>query len=1630
MTRQQDETRDQLIQKVVKLVHKKLPKEEADLLSKFISMYAKTAAPEDLIDRSVIDVYGAFLSHWQFINHVEKNKYGIRVYNPNFEQHGWQSTHTVIEIIHPDMPFILESVRMVLNRSALNIHLMLHLGDVQFIRDDNGHVAQIHTNHKKIKNVSTETPIFIEIDRQNNPNILEELKSVLEDVMVEIRAAVTDWQPLKKTLRNTIKRLENDKNISQKKYGSDIIEFLEWINNEHFTFLGFSRRSLIKDQNRTHWKVSKKDNLGILKYYDDNYFEDFESLPKRAQEFYFSPYPLIVGKTMRRSNVHRPAHTDFISLKVFDDNGNVIGEERFVGLYTAAAYNLSPQNIPLLTTKIEKILEKNELSASSYDGKALVNILENFPRDDLFQAPVNDLYKISLGILRLQERQRIRLFVRKDDFGRYYSCLVFVPRDKFNSKLREKIADVLMTQLGGYSIDFNTKFSESVLARIHFIVRYHEDSEKQYDLAELQNTLVSIGRTWADHLNEALVEHYGEEQGIKLCQKYGNAFQVGYRDAFIARTAVFDIQKMEILSVENPLEMSFYRSLEDPEGTIRFKIFHMGSAVPLSDVIPMLECMGVRVLSERPHEVKVSDGYSIWINDFAMVHGKGHDLNVEELKDVFQDTFYNLWLGHAETDGFNHLVLQAGLTWREVMMLRAYAKYMWQIGFTFSQAYIEEVLVDRYEITKEIVKLFLARFDLTVAHENRNTLINELRKKLKDDLEAVNNIDEDRILRKYIDVIMATLRTNFFQLNSDGNPKSYLSIKFDSGAIPEIPLPKPMFEVFVYSPKMEGVHLRGAKVARGGLRWSDRREDFRTEVLGLMKAQQVKNAVIVPLGAKGGFVSKCLPSDCTREAILAEGISCYKIFISALLDITDNLVDGEVVPPQNVIRYDADDTYLVVAADKGTATFSDIANGISQEYGFWLDDAFASGGSTGYDHKKMGITARGAWESVKQHFRELGVDTQKSDFSVIGIGDMAGDVFGNGMLLSKHIKLLGAFNHMHIFLDPNPDSAASYKERLRLFQLPRSSWEDYNQKLISKGGGIFSRSSKYIPLSPEVRAVLGIHKEKIVPNELIRAMLKAQVDLLWNGGIGTYVKASSEHNSEVGDRANDGLRVNGDELKCKVVGEGGNLGFTQLGRVEFALNSGKINTDAIDNSAGVDCSDHEVNIKILLNGIIAQGDMTGKQRNALLVEMTEEVAELVLDNNRLQIEVLSVAEFGAKKNVQMHCRLMDYLETNANLDRNIECLPSNESLIMRHQNVGFGLTRPELSVLLAYTKTLLKSELLASDVPEDEYIAEDMVTAFPDVLKTQFRKSLFEHRLKRELIAMQVSNTILNDMGLGFLHRLQDETGASVPDIVRCYIISREVFRAEPFRDAVDSLDLLVPSEIQTRMLHDLNRLVRRGTRWFLRHRVGEISVKALVEQFRSKVKIVRECIKNTSYGEGNDYIQEYTDELISKEVPEAVATKAAQMSAMFSALDIVDASMLYKLPVESVISTYYAIGGRLELEWFREQVKRHAVANHWDALARAAIRDDLDRQQRIITVAIMLMPSDIDEVEAKIDAWLTHHKIFVERWRHMISDLKALTMKDFTMFSVALRELMELAHISTLEFQQHSSNTKEDDVA
>ncbi|MDX1595188.1 MAG: NAD-glutamate dehydrogenase, partial [Gammaproteobacteria bacterium] len=983
------------------------------------------------------------------------------------------------------------------------------------------------------------------------------------------------------------------------------LAFLRWIADDNFTFLGSREYTLVDGDDGASLRATEGSGLGLLGEGESDAGRGFAQLDEAGRRQALAPELLVVTKTSRRAPVPRRAFMDYVGIKRLDDEGRVTGEVRFLGLYAAAAYNRNVREIPLLRRKVDAVLERTHYPPGSHARRALLNILESYPRDELFQISVDDLYDISIGILHLQERQRVRLFVRRDGYGRFYSCLVFVPRDRFSTEVRLAMIDVFEQATGGECLDFNLQISESALARVHFIVSIPQDEPREVDFGEVERQLIATTRDWRDELAEALLEHFGEEQGTRLLRRYGNAFRADYRERYPARVARFDIARMERLGEGADLAMTLYRPPELPVSQLRFKMFHPERPQPLSDALPMIENMGLKVLEESPSTIYPAERHPVWIHDFGLEH-REEELDLAEVADNFQETFAEVWRGRVENDGFNRLALRARLGWRQIVVLRAYCKYLRQVRATFSQEYMERALDANPIIVRLLVELFETRFDpaRTDTSIQRSA---ELDQAIESALEAVTSLDEDRILRGFFHTIHATLRTNFYQRDPDGAPKRYLSFKFDPERVPDMPAPRPRYEIFVYDPRVEGVHLRGGAVARGGLRWSDRREDFRTEILGLVKAQMVKNAVIVPVGSKGGFVCKALPAGGDREAIQAEVIDCYKTFISGMLDLTDNLVDGEVVPPRDVVRHDGDDPYLVVAADKGTATFSDIANGVARDYGFWLDDAFASGGSAGYDHKKMGITARGAWESVKRHFRELGLDTQEEEFTAFGIGDMSGDVFGNGMLLSDKIRLVAAFDHRHIFIDPDPDAAAGFAERQRLFDLPRSSWDDYDRERLSTGGGIWPRSAKSIELAPEASQALGVQQSRFTPNELIRAILRAPLDLFWNGGIGTYVKGPDESHSDVGDRANDAVRVDAKELRCKVIGEGGNLGLTQRARIFAAANGVHVITDAIDNSAGVDCSDHEVNIKILLNPVVDQGDMTMKQRDKLLASMTDEV---------------------------------------------------------------------------------------------------------------------------------------------------------------------------------------------------------------------------------------------------------------------------------------------------------------------------------------------------------------------------------------------------------------------------------------
>jgi len=1608
-----EDNRFEFIERLVNHITKNLPHDEAPLLEGFVRQYYLSVSPEDLAARSIMDLYGAVVSHWHYIIQRHKGEAKVRVFNPQLEKDGWQSTHTIIEIAFDDMPFLVDSVSIVLNRLNLNIHLIIHMGSMKLKRDKGGKVVAVLDQTSTDLDCVTEAAIYVEIDRQSDRTILDMIEREIKTVLCDVQTVVTDWQSMHQKAVDVLNELEKPSLLIEASVLEEDVAFLKWMIEDHFTFLGFQEYQYVYEGKEIERQLINNSKLGLYKNQQEILGAcALSELPAAAQTLLLSSELILVGKTNIRSTVHRPAYMDFIVIKKVDSAGRVILERRFMGLYTAVAYNSSPRQLPLLRKKVDSVITHTGFLPRSHDERALLNILETLPRDDLFQASESELLALSTSILHLQERQRIRLFVRKDVFGYFVSCLVFVPRDKFNSALNERMKEILQQGFKGLEIEYSSRFSESSLARIHYVIRIDPKNSEVINLKQLEQKLADAARTWGDDLKSALVEHAGEERGNELLKRYQTAFPASYQESFSARSAVIDMDYFERLSKENPLGMSLYRPLEEPEEIIRFKLFRAAATIPLSDVVPILENMGLKIISERPYEIIPKNGAkspskegSLWINDYRMIHRKGESFSTESIKEIFQDAFARIWSGDAENDGFNKLVLGAKLTWREIMILRAYAKYLWQAGFTFSQVSIEETLYANPEITIKLVELFKLRFDPIHAVSEMEQM--NYQQDLEKSLELVSNLNEDRILRRFRHIILATIRTNYYQEDGTGNQKPYFSFKCQSAQVPELPLPVPLYEIFVYSTRMEGIHLRGAKVARGGIRWSDRRDDFRTEILGLMKTQQVKNAVIVPMGAKGGFVVNKLPIDGSREEIMEEVIACYKILICGMLDLTDNYKGNEIVNPENVVRYDIDDPYLVVAADKGTATFSDIANAISADYHFWLGDAFASGGSTGYDHKKMAITARGAWESVKAHFRILGVDIQTQTFTVMGIGDMAGDVFGNGMLLSKNIKLIAAFNHSHIFLDPNPDPENSFQERARLFNLPRSDWSDYNPEVISKGGGVFKRSAKYIVLSPEIQKALDFYYDRVEPNELIRAILCAPLDLFWNGGIGTYVKASSEPNFSVGDRTNDTVRINGKDLRCKVVGEGGNLGLTQLGRVEYAKLGGNLNTDAIDNSGGVNCSDNEVNIKILLNEVVNLGDLTEKQRNEILSQVQDEVAELVLKNNRSQTNAINVAMSQAIDNLEMHGRLIKEMEKKGLLNRSMEFLPDNEELVTRKM-LGQGLTRPEIAILMAYAKTTLKEALLLSDLPEDPYFLTTLERAFPVPLQTRFKTYMPRHRLKREIICTELSNAIVNEMGISFVNRLQDETGALPADIIRSYTVSYEIFKARELHAKINDLNQVEPA-VQLKMIQEVNRLIRRGARWFLRNRREGIQIVASIEKFKA-VSEVSEALPDLLSGHESE-METLAQNFIAGNVPKDLAYRVGGMSAMFSALDIVEAAKLNDIPVKSVAAIYFSIGNRLELSWFRDLIKKHSVSNHWEALARAMFRDDLDHQQRILTISIIHHNEQLlQDPDALIDKWLTRHGILMRRWEFFIAELKNTGDTDFTMFSIALRELLEIA--------------------
>lgn len=1609
-----EEEKDLIINSIVDQILQKMPTDQALLCAEFVRQLYGTVALTDLAELREEDLYGAAVNFWSLIQCRAPEETKIRIYNPEFERHAWQTTHTVVEVIMQDMPFLVDSLRMVIQRMGLSCHLAIHMGGFRVKRNAAHCITEILPRGlKEEQGISIEAPIFLEIDRQTDTTVLQQLYESFKRVLEENRAVVEDWSVMRTRVREAATELAKTDTVLDPEEAEETQLFLHWIEDHHFTFLGVRDYALIRKGSDMVLQPLVDTGLGILRPgLSQSSVRRISSMTPEARELILSNRALVMSKINAEATVHRRADPDYIGIKRYDENNEVIGERRIIGLYTSEAYNTNPKYIPFLRHKVAKVLSNSGLNAKSHAGKILLNILETLPRDLLIQASEDELLEIAMGIYYMQDRPRIRLFARADVYRRFVTCLVFVPKERYNAELRHAMQAILAEYFHSTEITFSTWFPESTLARLHFIVKTNPDDEMTWDFKEVEKKLIEAGRSWTDDLQHLLLDMFGEEEGNNLAVRYKNAFSRSYIEMFSPRTAVSDIKHIETLSPENPLITNFYCPMDELASYFRLKVYQRDKTIPLSDVMPIVEHLGMRAISERPYMLRLDDGKETWVSEFILQYTREVAFDVDEIKGLFQSSFAAVWTGLAENDGFNELVLAAGLPWRHVSILRAYAKYFKQIRFTFSQEYIELALSNNPDIALKLIALFDTRFN-PEENAQRAQAMEAIVAEIMQALDSVANLDEDKIIRHYVHAIMATLRTNYYQKDSEGKDKSYLSFKLHSPSIPGLPKPHPQFEIFVYSPRFEGVHLRIGMVARGGLRWSDRPEDYRTEILGLVKAQQVKNAVIVPGGAKGGFFPKRMPVNGTREAILTEAIVCYQSFIRGLLDLTDNYLQGVVVKPPQVKTYDNDDPYLVVAADKGTATFSDIANTISFEYGFWLGDAFASGGSVGYDHKKIGITARGAWESVRRHFFEMNKNMDLEDFTVVGIGDMSGDVFGNGMLLSRHIQLLGAFNHLHIFIDPTPDALISYKERERLFQLPRSSWSDYDKKLISKGGGVFNRNLKSIPVSKEMKQCFGITQSSIEPNELIRMILRAPVDLLWSGGIGTYVKASHETDLDVGDRTNDATRILANQLQCKVVGEGGNLGLTQLARIEYELQGGLIYTDFIDNSGGVNCSDKEVNIKILLNAIVAAGDLTFKQRNDLLSEMTDEVASLVLHDNFAQPRAISYAATQTHQSLDFYVRYINELEHSGKLDRALEFLPDEKALTER-KLLGKGLGRPSIAVLVCYSKTLLKEQILASDIPEDLFLKSMLIEYFPKPLQQRFSAQMQQHPLKREIIATTLSNMIVNELGSIFVYRMQDETGASVAAIVRAFIITRTTLNFAAIWKKIDGLESLITVEQQNEIILLYVRLFRRVTRWFLKNQRVELAINKAVKRYEPGVMELKKALPDI-LGEGlrKQYDKHYT-QYMERGIDAAFAHELSLARFLFPVMDMIEVAHCLALTVTQIAEGYFMLGEFLELSWIRSQIIAHPIENNWESLSREALRDDLDSQQRELTVGIFRLDKPTAGFSSAFAHWSEDQAGLIDRWWHVLADLRSATTLNYTMFFVAIRELLDLTQ-STL---------------
>jgi glutamate dehydrogenase len=1592
-------------------------KKQAKNFIDFVKIFYSENKPCDFLNYSDEDLYNAALFNFNFFSTKKLGESKVRICNPTLAKNGFESQHTFIDIINDNTPFLVDSIVSYLDKHGVKIKNIFH-PIYHVSRDQSGKFQEISV----AENSKQESVIQLHIDKTTSVSDIKMLEENISKILETVALVVADWRPMVALAKRAQEQVDNAKNIGKKeKEISEIKEFISWIIDGNFILLG-AKEFNIKEGKKDEYSLEevKNSSFGVFRSKYDELRPDPVNLScEEIRDVIKNPYVIEILKSRYRSRIHRATNAERIRVQKISADGKIIGEFRFIGLFTSSAYHGDLNSIPMLRGKVAKVIANSGYIKESHNYKELISVLENYPRDELLQISAEDLLKNSTGIVAICGRSQVKFFARNDKFNRFVSCLIFTPRDRSNTDLRDKIKDYLAAVYQGEIADSFVQVTDANLTRLHIIVRTN-NGIPQVDESMVEREITKMARVWSDDLRESVKDKFGDAQAISIFAKYKNSFSVSYINRFDPRRAAIDIARIEEALEKKSVLFNLYKSSELlPEDVTELKIYSPKQEIILSTIMPILESFGFNVIQEHTYTIDVEEDEKIrsktkvWIHYFHLNLSKSGQKFSEKIKLNFEKTVSLIWQEVTQAGFLNRLVISADLHWKQIYMLRAYTRYLYQIGFRYNQAYLADVMVKHSDLTKFLVELFEIKFDplLKISQSERQKKIEKISAQITEGLNKVSDVTDDAVIRKFFATISATLRTNYYQTSAAAGFKGYVSFKLDCKQVPDLPLPLPHAEIFVYSTRVEAIHLRGGKVARGGLRWSDRHEDFRTEVLGLMKAQMTKNAVIVPVGSKGGFVVKRDTSGFNRDEIQKEGIECYKTLLRGLLDITDNVVNNKIEHPQNVVMYDATDPYLVVAADKGTATFSDIANSISAEYNFWLGDAFASGGSVGYDHKKMGITAKGGWISVQRHFREMGIDTQSQDFTAIGIGDLAGDVFGNGMLLSKHIKLVAAFNHMHIFLDPNPDAEKSFAERVRMFNLPRSSWMDYDQSLISKGGGIFERSAKSIKISPEIKTVLAIEEDELTPTDLIIAILKSPVDLLWNGGIGTYVKATDESHQDVGDRTNDTLRINGNELRCKVVAEGGNLGFTQKGRIEYALAGGRINSDAMDNSAGVDCSDHEVNIKIALTSALRSKKITLEERNKILESMTDEVAHLVLSDNRLQTQAVSIALSQGVSAIGEQAQFLNRLEKSGLLNRKIEFLPSKKE-IEKKQADRISLTRPELCVMLAYSKMDIYNALLSSSLVKDKYFERELMEYFPKKMQEKFAEEIFSHQLRNEIIATQITNFIVNRIGITFVNQICQDSGFSIPDVVKNLIIACDSFRLREVWEDVEKLDGKVTASIQMQMFLSGNKLLERSVTWLLRNQAkGDVS--AIVTRFRKIADELSEVLSQVLAQASRDSFERKIERYCLNNVDRKLASKIASMDPVASAFDIAEISAASNFDLKTIAKIYFAVGTRFSLKWLRTRVSNLALDSYWQKLSSKTILEDFySYQMRIAKSIVEFSCNDKNLCEINsLEKWIKEIDFLVERFDNFISDLKDQTNPDLAVFIVALNRLKPLVN-------------------